>query len=877
MSKEDYMPTERAVKLMDMYYHSMASTSMEWTYWYTRKYNQEEGELPLVRRAKALACAFEHDTPVIYPGELLVGAKTGYLRGTFPMPWLIQSFFVSKSSELYGKYKEDAMASNAVDAKAKIGMGGGNVTEDQPGIISLAGKFGLRAKEVPVLNKITEFWSGKTVEEIGERHSKWVPEFDVKNNLKRTLTSRADSAYTVPVGRDVVSYYYPLQYGLDGIIAFCEERAKEVAGNADGDGLTGMDRLYFYEAVAILTKGISKWIENYAKEAERRIPLTEAEQQKAEYQQIADICRWVAHHPPRTFREALQLTYFTHLGLQNEEVASGVAPGRLGQVLWPWYEQDIEAGRITEDEVLELLELQRVKFTAIDLFVSSGSNSVLMGNTFNNLCVGGLTRKGLPACNRLEELILEAGKRLPSPQPTLSVLWDERLPEQFVLKCAEVVKTGTGYPAWMNNRVATDFLMQQYGDEGMTVEEARAFSIGGCLETAPGCWKELTLNGKTYEIPVGASNSTSLGVHFISNPKVLMLTLFNGKDLKNDLQILPPHNKTLETYEELWAQYQAYYEYIIEVQRKCCNIQHDIWRKVNIPIWQSTLKPDCLEKGHHAGDMGFRYNATYNIETTGTINMVNSLAALKKLVYEDKKCSLEEMKQALKDNFGYYEPSETEDNNASITEQKRKPDGTKYDQILGDCLAVNKYGNDDDYTNAILYDYEDWICSAARKFESLFGKKMYACQISVSSHGLLGSGCMATPDGRLSETTFADASMSAFPGTDKNGPYALFESATGWDHSQSQNSQMNLKIHPNAIKGDVGTKHLADLAQAYLRRGGFHIQFNVVDNKTLHKAQEAPENYRDLMVRVAGFTQYWVEIGKPIQDEVIARTEYEGV
>ncbi len=146
--------------------------------------------------------------------------------------------------------------------------------------------------------------------------------------------------------------------------------------------------------------------------------------------------------------------------------------------------------------------------------------------------------------------------------------------------------------------------------------------------------------GKTYEIPVGASNSTSLGVHFISNPKVLMLTLFNGKDLKNDLQILPPHNKSLDTYEELWAQYQAYYEYIIEVQRKCCNIQHDIWRKVNIPIWQSTLKPDCLEKGHHAGDMGFRYNATYNIETTGTINMVNSLAALKKLVYEEKKIQL---------------------------------------------------------------------------------------------------------------------------------------------------------------------------------------------------------------------------------------------
>ena len=154
---------------------------------------------------------------------------------------------------------------------------------------------------------------------------------------------------------------------------------------------------------------------------------------------------------------------------------------------------------------------------------------------------------------------------------------------------------------------------------------------------------------------------------------------------------------------------------------------------------------------------------------------------------------------------------------------------------------------------------------------------MYACQISVSTHGLLGQGCMATPDGRLEGTTFADASMSAYPGTDRNGPYALFNSATVWDHSDSQNSQMNMKLHPTAVRGEAGTERLADLVGAYMKKGGFHIQFNVVDSKLLKKAQSNPENYRDLMVRVAGFTQYWVEIGKPIQDELVARTEYEGV
>lgn len=873
--KNQYKAFPRTRKLIDLYYQSLASTTTEWTYWYTRKYTEEDGDIQIIRRAKALAAAFEHSTPVIYPGELLVGAKAQYFRGSFPMPWLIQSFFVNKSSEFYEKYKQSSSSRNIVNEEARMGTGGGNVIQDMPGCISLAGKFGLRIEEIPAMNKITSYWVGKTVEELGEKYSQRVPEFNIKNKLNETLTSRADSAYTVPVGREVVSYYNPLQHGLDGIIKICTDKAKIVAGNANGDGISGMDRLYFYEAAIILTRGIQKWIENYAKESRRRIELTIDGTQKKEYIKISEICEKIAHEAPKTFHEALQLTYFTHIALLNESVASGVSPGRLGQVLWPWFEQDIESGRTTEEEVLELMELYRIKLTAIDLFVSSGSNSVLMGNTFNNLCVGGLTREGRAACNKLEWIILQAGMTMPTTQPTLSVLWDERLPEDFALKCAEVTKMGMGYPAWINNRVAMDFLLRQYQIEGMTVEESRAFSIGGCLETAPGCWKTLILNNKRYEIPVGASNSTSVGVHFISNPKVLTLVLFNGKDIKSGIQLLPPHNKKLETYDELFDQFKKYYEYIIETQRKCCNIQHDIWRKKLVPVWQSILKPDCLESGFHCGNMGYRYNATYNIETAGTITAINSLAALKKLVYDDRKYSLDEIKDALINNFGFENPSEL--NNFSLGEQVKKIDGEKYDNIHGDCLMSPKFGNDDNFVDDILRDYENWICTTCNKFESLYGKPMYVCQISVSTHGLLGSGCIATPDGRIAETTFADASMSAYPGTDRKGPYALFESATCWDHSASQNSQMNMKLHPSAIKGETGTKQLADLARSYMSKGGFHIQFNIVDSKILKKAQKEEENYRDLMVRVAGFTQYWVEIGKPIQDEIIARTEYEGV
>ena len=174
----------------------------------------------------------------------------------------------------------------------------------------------------------------------------------------------------------------------------------------------------------------------------------------------------------------------------------------------------------------------------------------------------------------------------------------------------------------------------------------------------------------------------------------------------------------------------------------------------------------------------------------------------------------------------------------------------------------------------IFYEWERWFCSMCHNYRSLYDKPLYPCQISVSTHGPMGAATLATPDGRLTGTTFADSSMSAYPGTDINGPYALFESATGWDHSISQNSQLNIKIHPSAIKGRDGAKKFLDLIRGYLRRGAFHIQFNVVDSRMLRDAQAHPERYRSLLVRIAGFTQYWVELGKPIQDEIIARTEY---
>ncbi len=867
-------PCSRAKKLRDLYFNTLSSATNEFSYWYTRKFIELDGEIPVVRRAAALKCAFSHLTPVIYPGEKVVMGKAAYYRGSFPMPWLSEGYYMAKEDELYQAAL--AKGSAAADDVSKFGSGGGNVTKSFGDVISIAGKFGMRKEEIPGMLETAKLWVGKSVDDLGHKYEQMIPGYDVKESLMRSIVCMFDSGYTLPQGREVINYYYLLQHGFDGLIRLAKTEKIKVAGLADGDGMIGMNRLYNYEGIILVLEGVQRWIENYATEATRLEHKEQDKLQRTEYAEIASCLSHIAHKPPRTFREALQLCWTIHIAVLNEDAISGLSPGRLGQVLSPWFEEDMASGKLSEMEALELLECLRVKFTCIDCFASMGVvGGVLSGNTFNNLTIGGLTKDGKSAANKLESLILDAAMNCVTTQPTLSLLYDEKLPQDFLLKTVECIKTGTGYPAFMNNRIAIEFMMNHYGAEGMNLDDARAVAIGGCLETSPCSWLPLTLNGKQYWIPGGSGQPTSVGVHFISLPKILELVLFNGKDQRTGEQVLARHDRSLETFDDLVVQFKTYFSQALDVLVRANNIQHDVWRKNNMAIFNALLKPDCLAKGHLINELGYRFNGTFNIETCGTINLVNSLAALKKLVYHDQKYSLEQMKKALEDNFGFKQASEV--GSYSLADQEKRDNNETFDEIHFRCLTAPKYGNDDSFADQILADWEDWFCKECYAYESLYAKPFYPCQISVSTHAPMGAVTVATPDGRLSGTTYADGSMSAFPGTDRNGPYALFASATCWDHAKSQNSQLNLKIHPNVVRGVEGAKKLLELTRAYLRKGGFHVQYNVVDSKMLRVAQQHPEEHRELMVRVAGFTQYWVEIGKPIQDEVIARTEYEGV
>lgn len=861
---------ESSKKLMEIYYNLKVTADMEAPYWYNRAWWENEGDVTIVRRAKAMAACLAHITPTILPYEKLVMNKTKNVRGAFPFPWICASFFNAQAEALMNKV--DTPAESEADSVSVVGDGGGNVTESYGNIISLAKKFGMRKEEIPILVKTSKYWDGVSIEDLSAKYAEFMPGYDQEQRIMDAVICMFDS-WAIPQGREVINYYLPLEYGFDRIIELCDEKIAEVMGESDGDGILGMQRGYYYVAMKEITKGLSSWCDNYAKQAEYLASIETEKELKENYLKIKEVMANIAHKKPANFREAIQMTLCCHLGVVNEDPQSGLSIGRLGQILQPFYEKDIEDGIMTDEDIIELLELYRIKITCIECFASAGvSGGVLSGNTFNNLALGGQSYDGLTAVTPLEYLILEAGMRNRTPQPTLTVLYDEKTPEDFLMKAAACTKLGCGYPAWVNNQTGMNFMLRNYGSEGMELQDARAWSLGGCLESAPGCFLPLHYNGMVTMIPGGASPTCGTGVHFIAMPKILELVLTNGQDKRTGKQVYPAHNREFDSYDTLIDQWKNYMELTTDVVNKVNNIQMDLWRTMNMPVVNSLLKPDCFTKGQDIGMMGSRYNSCINFESCGTITLVNSLASIKKNVFDDKAFTIEEMTDALLDNFGFktaYQTGVFSPDSRISTE--RSP---KYEKIFAACLNAPKYGNADIYVDSILRDYEYYINNMTHKFKSYYGKQLYLCQISVSTHGPQGFVTLATADGRLAGTTYSDGSLSAEAGTDKNGIYAIFESATVYDQSIQQNSQINLKLHPSAVKGLTGTRKLLDIVRAYMRKGGFHVQFNVVDSNTLRDAQKKPDNYRDLMVRVAGFTQYWCEIGKPIQDEVIYRTEH---
>lgn len=653
-------------------------------------------------------------------------------------------------------------------------------------------------------------------------------------------------------GRWTPAYDIIVNRGLEDVIAECKRHLAEEQPIKK----EGAEKLYFWQACIHVCEGVINWAKNYAKEARRLAETCKDPARKKELLEMADTLEWVPAKPPRTFREGMQAAWAGHMMVWNDSISLGLSPGNWSQLLYPLYKADLEAGRITPEEALELWEIMRIKFSSEEYITPSAWAAMASSNSFQHMIVGGINPK-TGACwdNELDEIVLQAGINVPTAQPTLGILVSPKTSDRLLLKAAECTKSGSGYPAWFNYDMMVKHLLWAHAEEGITMEDAQDVAISGCVE--------LGINGKTHGINHPA---------FYNEAKTLELALNDGVDPRTGIKAFSGL-KPINSYQDVWDNFVAVREHFMKVYMRYWNYVISIQRQVHPKIAGSVLMHDCVKVGRPQDDNGVRYNKSVTLLDSGTVNIANSFAALKKLVWDEKRYTYEEFKEAMDNNFGYVVGA-TEGNFSMLNQQIDPSKHEKYAQIHKDILEAPKFGNDDDFVDNIFvdlwHDY-DRVCASETTY---LGYRWLTAALSISAHGPHGRVTGATPDGRLAGVTLCDGILSASPGTDTNGPIALIKSGVKLDPTEYRSVQLNMKFHPNAIRGLEGSKNFVDFIKSYFNMGGYHVQFNIVDSNMLRDAQKHPENYRNLMVRVAGFSAYWVELGKPIQDELIARTEY---
>jgi len=634
--------------------------------------------------------------------------------------------------------------------------------------------------------------------------------------------------WSFPQGSVSPDYEKVLKVGINGII---DEVVQHLANLPISYEF--QQQRYFYEAALMTLRALIAYCKRLVALARE---MAEKEQDPARQEQlfkIAEVCEQVPANPARSFREACQTVWMIYLGYQAETPTSAIVLGRLGQYLYPYFKRDMELGRLTGEEVIQTLGWLFLKIQGHGMFFSSRNFAANSGQTSSSLTVGGLTPEGKPAVNELEYLMVETQKRLLLTQPTLTLLWNEKLPEDFLLKCIDLIKTGIGQPMILNNAKMIEHFLNWY--PGMTLEEARAGANVGCVPTRP----------------VHAHSNFYGG--YPSMPKMLEIVLHNGKDPSSGVRLGPESGNTEEftSFEQLQAAVDQQIAHFVSRGLTGHRISAGLFAEL-IPVpFQSCFVDDCIVRGKDLQAGGAKYS-TNALLPVGAVDLGNSLAAIKKLVFEDKRFTMNELKRALEANF----------------------EGNGFSEIGMLCQRASKYGNDDDYVDAIVEHCYTVFAREHLKHKDSLGNIAHPESYSVSTHNALGQRCGAMPSGRKANLPFTDATTSAYPGTDVEGPTALAKSATKvMDVGVWGSNHTNMKFHPSALAGMQGARNFLALIKTYCELGGKHLQFNCVSADTLKKAQNNPRKFTDLVVRVAGFSSYFIHLDKSVQDEIIKRTE----
>ena len=627
-----------------------------------------------------------------------------------------------------------------------------------------------------------------------------------------------------------------LKTGLKGY----EERTRKLKDQLDLCVPENIDKYQFYKAVLIVIDAVKTFAKRFSDLAKEKAENAEGKR-KEELLEISRICLKVPYEPAETFKEALQSTWFIQLILQIESNGHSLSYGRFDQYMYPYYKHDIDKKLITEDEALELLTNLWIKTLTINKVRSQSHTFSSAGSPmYQNVTIGGQTTDKKDAVNELSYLILKSVAQTRLPQPNLTVRYHKNLDKKFMDECIEVMKLGTGMPAFNNDEV----IIPSFIEKGVKEEDAYNYSAIGCVETAvPGKW-----------------GYRCTGMSYMNFPRILLIAMNNGIDLTSGKRFVEEcgYFKDMTSFEQLKD---AWDKVVRKLTRMSVIVENsiDLALERDVPdVLCSALTEDCIGRGKTIKEGGAVYDFISGLQV-GIANMADSLAAIKKLVFEEKKITPEQLWNAIIDDF-------------------TSEESQKIQQML--INESPKYGNDDDYVdNLVVEAYDSYIDEMKKYPNTRYGRGpiggiRYAGTSSISANVGQGYGTMATPDGRKARTPLAEGCSPAHS-MDKNGPTAVFKTVSKLPtHEITGGVLLNQKVTPQMLSTEENKMKLEMMIRTFFNRlEGYHVQYNVVSRDTLIDAQLHPEKHRDLIVRVAGYSAFFNVLSKATQDDIIERTE----
>lgn len=750
----------------------------------TKTYQEHETDSKQVKRAWSLYNALTQIEIGIEPEELIVGNRTKGVRYGVVFPESGISW-VDREFETIPTRPQD--------------------------------KFLVHPEDIETFRKvIVPYWKGKSLEDIV--HQRIGDEIsEISKVVKINQTDHAQ-------GHICPNVKEWLELGPAGVIAKAEKNL--VGANAS--------QQEFYRCVILVMQGVQKFMQRYADLLEEK--ADSYPKYTASMRELAKICQNLQNRPAQSFHEALQSTWFLFVVLHMESNASSFSPGRLDQILYPYYQKDLAEKKMDEDQALEMIECLWLKFNEIVYLRNKNSAKYFAGFPIGfNVAVGGQDGNGNDASNALSHLLIQAQEDIGLPQPNLSVRLFEHTDQALLTHAVKCVSKGSGMPQFFNDKAIVSPLM----DLGISKKDALNYAIVGCVE--------LTTHGNN----LGWSDAAMFNMN-----KVLELTLNHGKCLLTGKQMGPDLGSlsTYASFSDLEAAYQKMMDYFIEKMIPCCEGVEKAHIDCLPTPFLSAVIDDCMDKGMDVTAGGAHYNLS-GIQMIQVANLADSLAAIKELVYDKKKVDASHLEKALQNNF-------------------------VGDEVLRQMLLhrVPKYGNDVAWVDELGAKWALYFREQLRKYKNYRNGPYHTGMYTVSAHVPMGQNVGASADGRFAQDPLADGGLSAVYGRDIQGPTAVLKSVSKMDNSCTTNGGLlNMKFLPDFFKTEAGITKFCNFLRAFVDLEVPHIQFNVVSKENLLDAQKHPDQYRSLTVRVAGYTAYFTELAGDLQNEIIARTSYDNI